>query len=95
MGGFREAYREIPLLASQEGRKSLKKNSFFQLQDSTSLYLGKIQDVLNEGDQAPFGYVEPKIRQLIINKRSINFIKKVKKDILEEAYGKKEFETYD
>ncbi|WP_299001048.1 peptidyl-prolyl cis-trans isomerase [Flagellimonas sp. S174] len=86
---------EIPPLALLNENDYLKKSQFFELQDSLEVYLGKVTDVLEVNDVAPFEYILPEIRQLIINRRRLDYVKKLKTEIIDEAIKKKEFEIYD
>lgn len=72
----------------------LKKSNFAQLQDSLGLYLVKIEDVLLPNDIAPLSYVKPTIEQVILNKRKLELIKKLEKDITKDAIKNKSFEIY-
>ncbi len=86
---------EIPLITFINEEKYLKKSQFFELQDSTEVYLGRVKDVLEIGDTAPFEYIAPDIRQLILNRRKLNYIRKLETEILDEAIKKNEFEVYE
>lgn len=72
----------------------LKKSNFARLQDSLGIYLLKIEDVLKRNDIAPLSYVEPTIRQIILNKRKQELTKKLEKDITKDAHKNKTFEIY-
>lgn len=72
----------------------LKKSNFTRLQDSIGLYLVKIEDVLEPNDTAPVSYVRPTIIQVILNKRKLELIKKLEKDITKDAINSNRFETY-
>ncbi|NKI33499.1 peptidyl-prolyl cis-trans isomerase [Croceivirga thetidis] len=85
---------EIPPLTYLNQEKYLKKSQFFELQDSVGVYLGRIIDVLDINDIAPLSYVEPNIKQLILNRRRMDFIRKLETEILDEAQKKNEFEIY-
>jgi hypothetical protein len=54
-----------------------------------------VTNVLEVNDTAPFEYIEPDIRQLILNRRRLNYIKKLETEIIDEAIKKKEFEVYE
>lgn len=86
---------EVPPMNFQNQQRHLKKSQYFELQDSLGVYLGKVTNVLNKDDIAPLQYVEPNIKQLILNKRRLDFIKKMETEILDEALQKKEFEIYE
>ena len=85
---------EIPPLTALNEDEHLKKSQFFELGDSTSVYLGKVTDVLEVNDVAPFEYVAPRIRQLILNRRRLDYIRKLKTEIIDEATKENEFEVY-
>lgn len=72
----------------------LKKSNFTQLQDSLGVYLVKIEDVLNPNDTAPLSYVKPTLKQIILNKRKLELIKKLETDITRDAIETNNFEIY-
>ncbi|MDF0715432.1 peptidyl-prolyl cis-trans isomerase [Muricauda sp. 334s03] len=86
---------EIPPLTQANEETHLKKTQFFELQDSLEVYLGWVTNVLEVNETAPFDYVEPDIRQLILNRRRLNYVKRLETEIIDEAIKKKEFEVYD
>tara|TARA_R110002072_G_scaffold300390_1_gene477715 strand:- start:11393 stop:12247 length:855 start_codon:yes stop_codon:yes gene_type:complete len=83
----------LPAL-SVHSNQVLKKSNFAQLQDSLGVYLVKIEDMLQPGDIAPLSYIKPTIEQIILNKRKLELIKKLEKDITKDAIENKNFETY-
>lgn len=86
--------QEIRPLDHQNMDRYLKKSQFFELGDSLGIYLGKVTDVRNSGEVAPFNYVTPKIQQIILNRKRLDYIKNLEKDILDEAIKTNEFEVY-
>lgn len=72
----------------------LKKSNFTQLQDSLGVYLVKIEDVLDPNDTAPLSYVKPTLKQIILNKRKLELIKKLETDITRDAIETNNFEIY-
>lgn len=90
-----QVYQKIPLVQLQEKEELLKKSNFVQLEDSLRVYLVHINDVLERKAIAPLDYVEPTIKQIIINKRKLALIKQLEIDITEDAIKNKEFEIYD
>ena len=84
----------FPILQTVEEQK-LNKSNFLQLQDSLGVYLVKIVDKLNPNDTAPLSHVEPTIKQVILNKRKLELIKKLEKDITTDALKNNNFEIYE
>ena len=54
----------------------------------------KIEDVLNPNDTAPLSYVKPTLKQIILNKRKLELIKKLETDITKDAIETNNFEIY-
>jgi hypothetical protein len=83
----------LPVLQSNN-TQVLKKSNFAQLQDSLGVYLVKIEDVLSLKEIAPLSYIKPTIEQIILNKRKLELIKKLEKDITKDAIRNNKFEIY-
>ena len=85
---------KIKILGNQNKQELLKKPNFIELKDSLGLYLMQINDVLLRNQAAPLEYVLPTIRQIVINKRKLEFIKQLEKDITKDAIKNKQFEIF-
>jgi hypothetical protein len=86
--------KKIPVVNSENKNELLKKSNFIQLKDSIGLYLMQISDVRLQNDYAPLAYVYPTIKQIIINKRKLELIKQLEKDITKDAIKNDQFEIY-
>ncbi|NKI27785.1 peptidyl-prolyl cis-trans isomerase [Arenibacter sp. 6A1] len=86
---------EIPLIVPDNQGLYLKNSQFFELQDSLGVYLAKINEVLEINQIAPLSYVEPTIKQLLLSRRKLEFMKKLEAEIIDEAIKEKEFEVYE
>jgi len=86
---------EIPPLNIDNEDRYLKKSQFFELQDAMGVYLTKINDVLGVNEIAPLSYIEPTIRQVLLNRRKLDYIRKLETEIIDEATKEKVFEVYD
>ncbi len=87
--------QEIPPLSADNENRYLKKSQFFELQDPSGVYLVYIKDILQVNEIAPLPYVEPSIRQVILNRRKLDFIKKLETEIIDEATRENEFEIFE
>ena len=86
---------EITPLVAENQDKYLKKSQFFELQDSLGVYLAKVNDLLEINDIAPLSYMEPTIKQLLLNRRKLDYMKKLEVELLDEAIKEKEYEVYE
>ncbi|XMO85614.1 peptidyl-prolyl cis-trans isomerase [Algibacter sp. AS12] len=89
-----QVIKKIPSVNSENRNQLLKKSNFVQLKDSLGVYLMQINDVLVRNDTAPLEYVKPTIDQIVINKRKLEFIRELEKDITKDAIKNKQFEIY-
>ena len=87
--------REIPPLTYENEGRYLKKSQFFELEDSIGVYLGKVSNVLSVNEIAPLSYIEPTIRQVLLNRRKLDYMRRLETEILDEAVKQKEFEVYE
>ena len=85
---------KIPAITPENKNQLLKKSNFVQLKDSLGVYLMQINDVLLRNDTAPLEFVTPTINQIVRNRRKLELIKKLEKDITKDAIKNKEFEIY-
>ena len=89
-----QAVDKIPAINAENKNELLKKSNFVQLKDSLGVYLMQINDVLLRNETAPLEYVKPTIDQIVINKRKLELIKELEKDITKDAIKNKQFEIY-
>lgn len=89
-----QAILKIPPLSAKNKKELLKKSNFIQLKDSLGLYLMQINEVLLRNEIAPIEFVMPTIKQIVINKRKLEFIKELEKDITKDAIKNKQFEIF-
>lgn len=90
-----EVIKRIPVIESDNFDQYLKKAQIFELTDSLGVYLMLVKEILNRNNIAPLEYVKPTIKQIITNKRKLEFKRRLEKEILDEAYQKKHYEIYE
>ena len=73
----------------------LKKSQYFEMEDSTGVYLTQIVDILQPNEIAPLGYIEPTIRQVLLNRRKMGYLRRLETELIDEAIRQKEFEIYE
>ena len=91
----KQVYDKIAPLSPEDSPEWLKKDNFLQLEDSLGVYLVAVEDVKMRGDQAPLEYALPGVEQILVNKRKLELIKELEKDIIQDAIKNEQFETFD
>ena len=75
-------------------KKIVKKMNYFEFKDSLELNLLYIIDFKKNGEIAPLSHVVSSIKNIILNKNKIEFLKKIDKEIIQDAIKTKKFEIY-
>ncbi len=86
---------EIAPLTYENEEEHLKNSQFFEMEDSTGVYLTKVVNVLKPNEIAPLSYIEPTIRQVLLNRRKMKHLRSLEADLIDEAVRQKEFEIYE
>lgn len=85
---------EIPPLTFENQDKYLKKSQFFELEDALGVYLAKVVGVRKINDIAPLMYIESTIKQVLLNRRKLDYIRRLETEIIDEAIKDNEFEVF-
>ncbi len=72
----------------------LRVGYFQEIKDSTGLYFYKVTNKLEKGDITPSSFIAPTLRQIILNRRKLELIKNIEKDITKDAFKNNNFEIY-
>jgi len=88
---FEELVKVIPLKTYNQ-QEFLARNKKVTLKDSLGLYCLEIQEYKIKDDVSPLPYVRETLRNVILNQRKLDLIKKMEEEIFNAAYEKKDFE---
>lgn len=81
---FDEIRNNIPNQISNP-ESFLRTNKTLEMTDSSFCYLLNIRQVLLKGQVEPFEYAEPRIREILINQRKLDFIKEFEEELYNDA----------
>lgn len=90
---FNDIIKEIPINPIDK-ELFLKTNKIINVSDNNFTFLVKILEYKVSNSTSPISFEKQTIRGLILNKRKIEIINKMKKELLKEAYDKKEAEIF-
>ncbi|UMB54392.1 peptidyl-prolyl cis-trans isomerase [Lutibacter sp. A64] len=85
---------KVPILKNEDKNQLLKKDNFIEKEDSLSLYLVAIKDVLKRNEIAPTSYITPTIKQMILHQRKLLLLRNIEETLIDDARKKQQFETY-
>ncbi|MBN1820173.1 MAG: hypothetical protein JXR31_14395 [Prolixibacteraceae bacterium] len=76
-------------------KRFLERNTMLEASDSDYYYMVCIRDYRLAGQTAPVDYVGGQIKNLILNRRKLTFLKNVEQDIYNEGIRNNKFNIYD
>lgn len=88
-------FNKIPEINDRLKQNIVKNKLFYRLQDSLELYLINIKDYKLKNDIAPFDYIKSTLKQVLLNKKKLEFISKFENEIIEDALQQNELEFYE
>jgi len=91
---YSDVMMKIPVLESEDKKQLLKKDSFIQKEDSLSLYLVAVKQVLKRNELAPKSYITPTIKQMILHQRKLLLLRNIEETLIDDANKKQQFEIY-
>lgn len=91
---YSELILKVPLFKTIEKSKLLKKGTFIEKEDSLSVYLMAVKQVLKRNETAPKSYVKPTIEQMILHQRKLLLLRNIEETLIEDATKKQQFEIY-
>lgn len=89
-----QVYQKLPFVTPENRGKYVSGSMSYQYPDSTGVYMVKVRSVLDKGQIAPYEFIAPTLKQLIINNRKLELIKKFEKEITDDAIKNKKYEVY-
>jgi len=91
---YSDLISKIPIFNNDDKKDLLKKDNYIQKEDSLSLYLVAIKQVLNRKEIAPKSYITPTIKQMILHQRKLLLLRNIEETLIDDATKKQQFEIY-
>ena len=91
---YSDLTKQIPLLKQLNKSNVLKKGNFIKKEDSLSLYLVSVKNVLNRNNIAPKSYITPIIKQMILHQRKLLMLNNIEETLFEDAQKENQFEIF-
>ncbi len=91
----RNIFRKLPGINMEDISALIRKSSFHETRDENYYYLVSILGYRLKGNVAPLEYEDENVRNMILNKRKIEFLKKIEDDIYTEGLRMRKFKIYE
>lgn len=89
-----QIYDRLPFITPENISTYLSGNMFYEVQDSVSTYMVKVYKVLDKKSIAPYDFIKPTLEMMLLNNRKMELMRKLQKDILDDATKNKKYEVY-
>lgn len=89
-----QVYEKLPVINPDNREEYIRSGKKIQIQDKDDIYLIKITSVIEKNQISPFEYIKPTLKEVILNKRKLELIKKFEKEITNDAIKNNDYEIY-
>lgn len=89
-----QVYEKLPFINVNNKEQYMVSGKNFQYPDSTTVWLVKVNNVLSKNEATPLQFLRPTIKQVIINKRKLELVKTIEKEITNDAIKNNKYEIY-
>ena len=89
-----QVYSKLPFVNPDNRDQLIVAGKSIEKQDGSDIYLVKITNAIDKNQVSPFEYIKPTLKEVILNKRKLELIKKFEKEITDDAIKNKDYEIY-
>jgi len=89
-----QVYSKLPFINPDNRDELIVVGKRIEKTINDNVYFVKITNVIDKNQLAPFEYIKPTLKEVILNKRKLELIKKFEKEIIEDAIKNKDYEIY-
>jgi len=91
---YSDIVKHTPVLQSKDKNSMLRDNYFFKLKDSVNTHLFYVKKVLKRNEIAPLKHVYPVVKQMILHKNKLKYLKDIETKLMEDAIQNNTYEKY-
>jgi hypothetical protein len=89
-----QVYSKLPFINPDNRDEYIVSGKSIQKADSLDMYLVKIRNVIDRNQVAPYDYLKPTLKEVLLNKKKLELIKKFEKEITDDAIKDQDYEIY-
>ncbi|MDN3677960.1 hypothetical protein QWY90_11635 [Flavobacterium paronense] len=89
-----QVYSKLPFITPDNRDEFIVSGKRIEKTDKNDVYLVKITNVIDKNQISPFEYSKPILKEVLLNKRKLELIKKFEKDITNDAIKNNDYEIY-
>lgn len=89
-----QVYSKLPFITPENRDELIVAGKRIEKTVQNDIYLIKITNVIDRNQVSPFDFIKPTLREVLLNKRKLELIKKFEKEILNDAIKNNDYEIY-
>lgn len=89
-----QVYEKLPFINEENKDKFVSAGIAYQYTDSNLVWMVKVKDVVEKNNVTPLQYIQPTIKQIILNNRKTDLINKIQTEITNDAIKDNDFEIF-
>jgi len=89
-----QVYVKLPVINPDNRDDYIQPGRKAEIRSNDDVFLIKITNVIDKNQISPFEYIKPTLKEVIVNKRKLELIKKFEKEITDDAIKNKDYEIY-
>jgi len=89
-----QIYEKLPFINIGNNDRFISSGINFQYPENTTIWLVKVNQVLQENSITPLEFLKPTLKQIVLNKRKLELINTIEKEITNDALNDKKYEIY-
>lgn len=89
-----QVYSKLPFITPDNRDEYVIAGKKIEKSDKNNVYLVKITNVIDKNQISPFEYSKPTLKEVLLNKRKLELIKKFEKEITNDAIKNNDYEIY-
>lgn len=89
-----QVYSKLPFVNPDNREALIQTGKRIEKTINDDVYFVKITTVIDKNQLSPFQYIKPTLKEVILNRRKLELIKKFEKEIIDDAIKNKDYEIY-
>ncbi|WP_293871615.1 hypothetical protein [Flavobacterium sp.] len=89
-----QVYIKLPFVTPDNRDEFIVAGKRIEKEVKNDVYLVKITNVIDKNQISPYDYIKPTLKEVILNRRKLELIKKFEKDIINDAIKNNDYEIY-
>jgi hypothetical protein len=89
-----QVFSKLPFLNPDNRDEFISAGKSIEKTIGNDVYLVKITNSIDKNQVSPYEYIKPTLREVLVNRRKLELVKKLEKEITDDAIKNNDYEVY-